>query len=111
MQRNTFLKSHRGKEPASFKLSTKSKLYVHDMSEAVLTALSVCSASEKPIVVFVSFSSFTLFPLPREKLSVLPALKEKLKGKKGDRFLTERSRRRRQPPMDVPVWKGIDPSR
>ncbi len=64
--RNTFLESHRGKEPASFKLSTKSKLYVHDMSEAVLTALSVCSASAKPIVVFVSFSSFTLFPLPWE---------------------------------------------
>lgn len=76
-QRNTFLKSHQGKEPASFKLSTKSKLYVHDMSEAVLTALSVCSASAKPIVVFVSFSSFTLFLLPREKLSVLPALKKK----------------------------------
>lgn len=54
--------------PARFKLSTKSKLYVHDMSEAVLTVLSVCSASVKPIVVFVSFSSFTLFLLPGEKL-------------------------------------------
>lgn len=50
------------KEPASFKLSTKSKLYVHDMSEAMLTALCVCSASAKPIVVFLSFPSFTLFP-------------------------------------------------
>ena len=45
-------------ELAGFKLSTKSKLYVHDMSEAMLTALSVCSASAKPIVVFVSFSPF-----------------------------------------------------
>lgn len=76
-QRNTFLKSHRGKEPASFKLSTKSKLYVHDMSEAMFTALSVCLASAKLIVVVVSFSSFTPFPLSREKLSVLPALKRK----------------------------------
>lgn len=86
---NTFLKiSQRGgkkeeeeeeEEPAGFKLSAKSKLYVHDMSEAMLTALSVCSASAKPIVVFVSFSAF--FPLPRGKLSVLPALKGKQKLK------------------------------
>ena len=57
------------------------------MSEAMLTALSVCSASAKPIVVFVSFSPF--FPLPRGKLSVLPALKGKRKLKEkiyGDRI-------------------------
>lgn len=72
-RRNTFSKSHRGKRPAGFKLSTKSKLYVHDMSEAVLTALSVCSASAKPIVVYVSFSPLLpLFLLPREKLCFYP---------------------------------------
>lgn len=48
-------KEEEEEEPAGFKLSAKSKLYVHDMSEAMLTALSVCSASAKPIVVFVSF--------------------------------------------------------
>lgn len=72
-------KEEEEEEPAGFKLSAKSKLYVHDMSEAMLTALSVCSASAKPIVVFVSFSAF--FPLPRGKLSVLPALKGKQKLK------------------------------
>lgn len=42
--------------PAGFKLSAKSKLYVHDMSEAKLTAVSVCQAAAKLIVVVVSFT-------------------------------------------------------
>lgn len=45
-QRNTALLSHGGKEAASFKLSAKSKLYVHDTSEAVLTALCLLSLSK-----------------------------------------------------------------
>lgn len=63
------------KAPAGSKLSTKSKLYVHDMSQAMLTFLSVCLASAKLIVVVLSFPSFT--PLPGEKRSVLLALKRK----------------------------------
>lgn len=63
------------KEPAGSKLSTKSKLYVHDMSQAMLTFLSVCLAAAKLIVVVLSFPSFT--PLPGEKHSVLLALKRK----------------------------------
>lgn len=63
------------KEPAGSKLSTKSKLYVHDMSQAMLTFLSVCLASAKLIVVVLSFPSFT--PLPGEKHSVLLALRKK----------------------------------
>lgn len=42
----------RGGEPVRSKLPAKSKLYVHDMFEAVLTAPSVCSALAKHIVVF-----------------------------------------------------------
>lgn len=54
------------KEPASFKLSTKSKLYVHDMSEAVLYC-SVCllslSKAHCSFCIFLHF--FPLIPLPR----------------------------------------------
>lgn len=45
----------KGARPA-LNLSTKSKLYVHDMSEAKLTAVSVCQAAAKLIVVVVSFT-------------------------------------------------------
>lgn len=54
----------KGKERGGFKLSAKSKLYVQDMSEAKLSAPSVCSASPKLIVVALSLSSSNPFLLP-----------------------------------------------
>lgn len=84
MWKNISFKSERGKEWGGVKLSTKSKLYVHDMSAAKLSAPSVCSASAKLIVVALSRSSFTPFFLLEQILSVLPALKmgkKKLKYK------------------------------
>lgn len=54
----------KGKERGGFKLSAKSKLYVQDMSEAKLSAPSVCSASAKLIVVALSLSSSNPFLLP-----------------------------------------------
>lgn len=121
-QGNTSLKSRGGKEPAGFKRSTKSKLCVRDMSEATLTAQSVCSASAKLIVVVVSSPLSPCFPLPGEKLSVLPASKRGLLEKKINTevflflfILTERGRSRRQAPVVMPSWrasvrKSIDPS-
>lgn len=75
-----------------------------------LLALSVCSASAKPIVVFVSPRLLPLFPFQEKSPLFLPALKDKWilrgnkKGKKNDKgiILTGRSRKKRQPPEDVP---------
>lgn len=58
------LREKKGKERGGFKLSAKSKLYVQDMSEAKLSAPSVCSASAKLIVVALSLSSSNPFLLP-----------------------------------------------
>lgn len=76
------LKNLTGREPAGFKLSTKSKLYVHDMSEAALTG-SVCLLSfSKAHCSFCISPSFTLVPLPREKPSVFTSIERRVNFKK-----------------------------